>query len=234
MLVVLVPGVALAHENRSEGASPPGLTWAYKGGYYKHIGEGRWVEGNSEGIDYHFRERGPAGAVELVDLSRDYVTPARPRRDPVGVALVAPFRYKPCASAQGMEGAMLTWLGTVAWLVVLAGPPLAGQAMTLQWDGEWQQARRFGQVPGRLAGRLVGAFIREGMTQQQTDRLLGNDPWHSGSSFFSGSFFCEHRVYHRYGLSLCFCNWDKGCKRASKALLVDGVYFLPLMPRPGE
>jgi hypothetical protein len=121
---------------------------------------------------------------------------------------------------------MLTWLGTVAWAVLLGGPALAERTMSLPGD-EWATVRALAQVPGRAAGRVLGCFIRKGMTKEQVERILRGHAW-SGSGMLLGNSYVESRIYYAYGLSLGLDYTQRDHPQGGLVSRVTHVYFLPL------
>jgi hypothetical protein len=78
------------------------------------------------------------------------------------------------------------------------------------------------KVVGRLLGCLLANLIGKGMTTQEVDAILGDDPLRCNSAFAAGTVNCMWLRYHTYGITVSFTN------DSDRVMRVERVSFLPL------
>ena len=84
-------------------------------------------------------------------------------------------------------------------------------------------AQEFQRIVGRIEGRILGSFIRKGMTTQQVSRILGDDPLCLESGGQVGVVSCSFWRFYTYGVTVAFISDD------NSVLRVDHVTFCPLL-----
>ena len=82
--------------------------------------------------------------------------------------------------------------------------------------------KKVSQVTARLRGRLLGCLVRDGMTMEEVERILGES--HLDSGGLAGGFIFWRWDYCTHGLTVSFSNDDQ-----ESPLRVDGLTFLPLI-----
>jgi hypothetical protein len=82
--------------------------------------------------------------------------------------------------------------------------------------------QKAGQVVGRLRGRVLGSFIRSGMTQKQVDEALQSDSYRLESGGVISATVVRYWRYYTHGLTVSFRSDKDGVIR------VNNVAFWPL------
>lgn len=87
-----------------------------------------------------------------------------------------------------------------------------------------QEQKKIDPVTGRFIGRVLGMFVRRGMTKEQVDRILCGDQCGLEGGFLSGGLISLSWRYDMYGLTVSFSSDEKGVFR------VWQVSYWPLLP----
>jgi hypothetical protein len=117
---------------------------------------------------------------------------------------------------------MRNWIFAIIVLAMLSGAVRADPPKLEAGSGQtWEQ---FKEIPARVLGRVLGTFIREGMTEEQVTRVLGKDQGFPKAAFLEGLLVVT-RDYPQLGLSVSFKSGRGGIVR------VDTLHYYALFGR---
>ncbi len=114
---------------------------------------------------------------------------------------------------ESQGGVMRTWGLLIISMVFWVGAAHADSPKA-DWGTDDVQTR-LSDISRRVAGRVLGTFVREGMTEGQVRRILGRDQRSLPMGGTVGGVLFFHWDYRDYGLSVSFLSDHTGVVRVS-------------------
>src|SRR5262249_11027442 len=97
----------------------------------------------------------------------------------------------------------------------LLAAPILGQEVAPRANAGNEFLKRVVTTANRVQGRILGWFVRTGMTQTEVDQILGSDPSRLDSgALIGGTIFWTWR-YSGYGVTVSFLSDGAGVLRVS-------------------
>jgi hypothetical protein len=113
---------------------------------------------------------------------------------------------------------MKTYLLALVAVGLLGGVSRGAEALPsvgVDWGHEafWESV---GKLPQRLKGRVLGAFVRKGMTQEQVKQVLGPGSKPFPPLLLTGACLCGHMPYFHLGMSVSYWGDEEGILRVTE------------------
>jgi hypothetical protein len=109
-------------------------------------------------------------------------------------------------------GNAIVWFSMTIF-VTTSGFPL-GQPVDARVGRQDEEVVNVARILARIRGRLLAQFVKNGMTEDQVSKILGDDFGIIGIMIGSGSFY--YHDYHQHGLWVTFVGDKRGIQRVSR------------------
>jgi len=114
-------------------------------------------------------------------------------------------------------------------VIAFAFLPPAGKRSPFDQDG-----LSVYRVTQHLRGRVLGSLVKQGMTRNQVEGLLGKDPFSLPTASLAGGIMIEDICYGELGLTIGYMSeWDEK-RRVFKEPQVSSINFCYLFGAPAR